>query len=256
MRGFAIRRAGFDRGLAFVDVTEAREIERLKTEFVAIASHELRTPLTGIVGFSELLAASADVPEVQRAWAGRISDESRRLATIVDDLLVVAAIEDGGMRDEGEDIDLDSLVRDAIDTASHRTERHVIRLEGVTSPPVRGGGRMVQEVLENLIENAIKYSPDGGPITVRVEPKEDHVEVTVIDEGLGIPRTEIPRLFSKFHRIHRPDHADIRSTGLGLYVVREYVVAMGGHVWAESTPGKGSAFHFTLPLAGEATTAA
>ena len=248
--GFSVedRLSGLERGYIFADVTDARQVERLKSEFVAIASHELRTPLTGMLGFSSLLAESEDLPEAERRWAALIQRESSRLSDIVTALLNVSRIESGEIDVERAPIRIEEVIEGVVATFSGASNEHTLRVEGPTDAVVLGDGGKLTEVLGNLVDNAIKYSPKGGEVVIRCVPRPGELEVRVQDSGLGVPELELPKLFTRFHRVRRPEYEDIRSTGLGLYLVRQYMEHMGGSVGVESVEGAGSTFHFSVPL--------
>ena len=225
------------------------EVDQLKSEFVALASHELRTPLTGIFGFSELLSDSEEITEEQRKWAAHIHGEAGRLAEIVEDLLDVASIESGDIELASDAVEFEDVIATVIESHAHSTDRHGFEVDCPGGVVVQGDGSRLIEVLGNLVENAIKYSPDGGSVWIRGEETDHALSVSVRDEGLGIPKHELPRLFTRFHRIPRPEHENIRSTGLGLYIVKQLVERMRGEVGVQSVEGDGSTFWFTVPLA-------
>jgi PAS domain S-box-containing protein len=232
------------------DIAVARELDQMKTEFVALASHELRTPLTGIYGFAQLLAASDLLPAEERGWADYIRIESERLTTITNELLNVSRIESGEFEFILDAVPLKELLHELVAPLeqAHPLHRFHIAIDGaVTAVADR---QKLAEIATNLLDNAVKYSPNGGDVHVGASASGRLTEVTVTDTGLGIPAEEIPKLFTRFHRIYRPDHETIRSTGLGLYVVRKLVEGMAGEVCVESELGVGSTFRVTLP-AGE-----
>ncbi len=229
------------------DVERALELDRLKSEFLGLASHELRTPLTGIYGFSELLQYSNDIPDLEKAWANHINAEAVRLRDIIDALLNVSRIESGPFA-----VDLEAVpLRETVDAAlrsrvASPDGRHRLTIDIDTALVVVAHRQRLLEVVENLVGNAIKYSPDGGRITVRGFLDGDQVRLDVADEGLGIPSDAIPTLFDRFKRVDAPDRAQIRGTGLGLYIVKRYVESFQGAVEVESRLTKGSTFSVTM----------
>jgi len=255
--GFTVadERAGSQRGYIFTDVTEARQVDRMKSEFVAIASHELRTPLTGMLGFAGMLAESEDLAGQEHSWALRIQQESARLANIVTDLLNVSKIESGDVDVVDESVAIGAVIEGVLGTFGQASGTHELSTAGTIDARVRGDPAKLTEVLGNLVDNAIKYSPDGGKVVIRCVPGPDVVQVSVEDQGLGVPAAELENLFSRFHRIARPDYDGIRSTGLGLYLVRQYIERMGGAVEVESVEGVGSTFRFSVPLDRESANA-
>ncbi|MEW6033594.1 MAG: GAF domain-containing protein [Chloroflexota bacterium] len=254
---FVIEREGRRLGMGAVlrDVTKEREVDRMKTEFISIASHELRTPMTGVYGFAELLMMRApELSEEHRHWVNTIHSESQRLSEIVEDFLNVSRIEAGRLSLKPERLAMEPLLREVVGKFIRSHPRHQFEVVvGWDTPEVRvDRGKLVQ-VLVNLVDNAVKYSPAGGPVEVRAERVEGEktVVIGVADRGLGIPEEEMPRLFSRFHRVTRRETAGLRGTGLGLYIVRSLVEMMGGRVWVESKAGEGSTFYVSLPVAIE-----
>ncbi|HEY3614748.1 MAG TPA: GAF domain-containing protein [Gaiellales bacterium] len=238
------------RVLAMRDISEVRALEQLKSDFVATVSHELRTPLTSIYGFAEtLLREDASFGEEDRASFVRyIASEAERLNRLVDGLLSAARLETGAVGLTLAPVDVAAVARDVAPWAGGRSEQHKLAL---VLPP---GGALaeadadrVRQVLINLIDNAIKYSPDGGTVTVRVRKRRRVVELRVSDEGIGISERDQRNLFQKFFRVDAAMSRGIRGIGLGLYLVRGFVTAMGGRIWVESEQGKGSTFVVELP---------
>ena len=243
--GWTSRRAG---RLA-LDIERAREIDRAKSEFIALASHELRTPLTGIVGFSQLLTTRLESQSEEHEWAGHVHDESRRLSRLVDDMLDVSRIEAGKLEVTIEPVVLVEVVRQAVATVGAPSTTHPVEISGDESLLVLVDRDRLVQVVANLVENALKYSPDGGRITIECARRDDRVAVSVADEGLGVPPESLEHLFERFHRVDSPDRLGIHGTGPGLYVVRELVEAMGGEVGVESSAGAGSTFTIMLMAA-------
>ena len=232
------------------DISEVRALEQLKSDFVATVSHELRTPLTSIYGFAEtLLREDASFGEEDRASFVRyIASETERLNRLVESLLSAARLETGAVGLQLAPVDVAAVARDVAPWAGARSEQHKLAL---VLPP---GGALaeadadrVRQVLINLIDNAIKYSPDGGTVTVRVRKRRRVVELRVSDEGIGISERDQRNLFQKFFRVDAAMSRGIRGIGLGLYLVRGFVTAMGGRIWVESEHGKGSTFVVELP---------
>jgi len=238
---------------AFRDVTEERRLERLKSDFVATVSHELRTPLAAVYGAALTLVGRdlAGHDEIQRALVAQIAEQSARLAAIVEDILLTGELEAGRLRLEPAEVDPLALARAAVETARARLGAHA-ELELVASEDVgsiKADAGRLRQVLDNLIENAIKYSPAEGRTEVRVEADERSVSIVVADHGIGIPPEEHERIFQKFYRLD-PEQADgVGGSGLGLYVCRELVERMDGRVLVDSAPGRGSTFTVELPRA-------
>jgi PAS domain S-box-containing protein len=236
---------------AFRDISSERAVEQMKSDFVATVSHALRTPLTSIYGFAEtMLRRDLDFGEDERAtFLGYIASESERLIRIVDDLLSVARLDAGTLGVGLVPTDVAAVVREAVARfASTLDGRHRFEVdlpEGgltATADPVR-----LAEVLQHLVDNAIKYSPDGGTVTISGRRKTDTVEIRVADEGVGIPAADQPRIFTKFFRVH--EGAELTDgPGIGLFLARGLLAAMNGRIAVESEEGKGSSFLFELPV--------
>ena len=221
---------------------------RARSEFVAVISHELKNGLTGMAGFAEMIRDfDLDLPTVKE-YAGDILDDAHRMSRMLAELLELARLESGQMRLQVAPADLNNLV-----------ETQVRRLVAARAPVVFEMGplpavlcdpdRTIQ-VVANLLSNALKYSPDGGRILVRTRAGSGFAEVTVQDEGLGIPPDELEHVFERFHRVDKGVAGKITGTGLGLAISREISHLQGGRLSVESTYGRGSTFTFTIPLAG------
>lgn len=240
-------------GALLRDVTKEREVDRMKTEFISIASHELRTPMTAIFGFAELLLMRAkSLPEDQLKWVGTIHRESQRLSNIIEDLLNVSRIEAGRLSLNMSPVSVEPMAQDVMGQLGPLYPSHKLSLEiepGI--PDVLADGVKLQQVLYNLVDNALKYSPQGGPVTLsaNVQKSSETVVISVRDCGLGIPESGIPKLFTRFQRIERPETTGTRGTGLGLYIAKSLVEMMKGRIRVDSTVGVGSTFSVSLPIA-------
>jgi len=241
---------------AFRDISTDRMVEQVKSDFVAAVSHALRTPLTSIYGFAETLLRQ-DVlfgEEERRIFLGYIASESERLTAIVDQLLNVARLDAGDLHVEPVPIDVGSVVSELIETVEEAgaVDGHRLEIDLPTEPLAAEADReKLRQVFSILVENALKYSPDGGKVTVAARRTSDGVEVRVVDEGAGIPVAEQERIFRKFYRAESTVRNGAGGTGLGLFIARELVTAMGGRIWVESAEGEGSSFAFELPVARE-----
>ena len=238
---------------AFRDLTEERGLEQLRADFVSTVSHELRTPLAAIYGASRtLLRGDIDLGEDKRVTLLEvIGNEADRLARTVNDILWASRLDSGTLRVNVESCDASELVREVVDAARvHLPERITLAvwdtepLPGISCDPDKA-----RQVLANLVDNAAKYSPDGGVVEVRLARQPSAVRFSVRDEGLGIPAAELRRIFEKFYRVDPNLSRGIGGTGLGLYICKELVRRMGGHIWVESREGEGSTFAFELPIA-------
>ncbi len=238
---------------AFRDVSRERVVDQMKSDFVSTVSHELRTPLTSIYGFAETLQRTdVDFTQTERETFLRyISRESERLIRIVDDLLNVARLEAGTLEVELQATAVATAVQEAVTTANVDEDgRHRFSVQIQPADlSVRADPEKLSQVLANLLDNAITYSPEGGTITVAARARPGVAEITVSDEGIGIAEADQQRVFSKFFRSERA--AGGHGTGLGLFLVRGLVAAMGGRIWLASEEGHGARFTFDLPLAGE-----
>jgi PAS domain S-box-containing protein len=238
---------------AFRDLTDVRRLEELKASFIATASHELRTPLAAVYGAAQtLLRHDFALDEGGRdRFVSLIADESERLGRIVNEILLASQLDAGRLDLEAEPFDAAELVERVVEATRAYAPPGVKVGHGVADgvPLVEADRDKVRQVLVNLVENAIKYSPDGGVIEVGVEPHEGNVIFHVRDEGLGIPVDEQSRVFEKFYRVDPQMTRGVGGTGLGLYICNELVGRMGGHIWLESKPGEGSTFLFELPAA-------
>ena len=243
--------AAVGRGFFFTDITASKHVDRMKNEFIGLASHELRTPLTGILGFSELQLTQPDSPQA-RTWTSQINREARRLTRIVDSMLNVSRLEAGTLEISNEEIELGELLADVADAVrGERSPAHRLHFQpDAMEARLRGDRGKLTQVLINLVSNALKYSPDGGPVEVSSAQNDAETTIAVSDQGLGIPADQLTGLFQRFHRVSSAGREAIRGTGLGLYLVRQLVEAMGGRVTVASEPGVGSTFTVVLPTAG------
>jgi PAS domain S-box-containing protein len=259
-----IRLGGTRMVTAFVrDLTDRKEVEaerarrmaqeevvRAKDELVSVVSHELRTPLVSLVGFTELMLVRDFAEAERREFLTIILEEGRRLTSLINDFLDLQRMESGGLRIAPEPMQLDRVVLRAVEAAGEDPERPILVDLPDDLPTVLADDDRVAQVLANLLSNARKYSPAGGPIELQVRAYERHVAVNVRDHGLGIPENALPQLFEKFYRVDNSDRREIGGTGLGLAICRQIVGAHGGRITAESAGlGKGSTFRFTLPIA-------
>jgi len=234
------------------DITRMRRLEQAKSDFVSTVSHELRTPLTSIKAYTAtLLREDVDFnPQTQREFLRIIEEETDRLTRLISDLLDVSRIESGKMELKVRRFDFLELLKIVLEKVMSQTDIHTLRTELPEDlPPVEADPDKIEQVLLNLLGNAVKYSPQGGEIEVVVREYPGKLECAIRDHGVGIPREHLGRIFEKFSRVDNRATRGIGGTGLGLYITRSIVEAHGGTIWAESAPGQGSVFHFTLPLA-------
>ena len=236
------------------DVTELRRLERVRQDFVANVSHEFKTPLTAIQGFAEtLLAGALDDPENNRRFLEIIRNHAMRLARLTNDLLKLARIEAGKMELEFSSVGLLELIEACTETTLLKANRKEITLE-ITVPPqlpaVRGDAALLRDVLQNLLDNAIQYTPPRGHISVAASAGPREAVITVADTGIGIPPEHRDRVFERFYQVDPARSGTAgRGTGLGLAIVKHAIAALGGTVRLESTVGKGTTVTCLLPQA-------
>ncbi len=237
--------------VVFHDISRLKELERIRQDFVANVSHELRTPLTTIKGYTETLLEGAWKEEVAYPFIQVIKRHADRLTNIVEDLLALSKIESKALQLRTEQLSVSALIEDAVGFAIERAEKKKISVSRDDIPPaltVCGDRDYLEQVLINLLDNAIKYTPEGGKIAISANEKGDREVLFLIkDDGIGIPREDLSRIFERFYRVDKGRSKELGGTGLGLSIVKHIVQAHGGKVWAESRLGKGSSFYFTLP---------
>jgi two-component system phosphate regulon sensor histidine kinase PhoR len=237
----------------FADVTDMRRLETVRRDFVANVSHELRTPVASVRLAAETLQGDAvHDPALVRQFVDIIDRNAERLQRLVEDLLEISRIESRGLQLDPEPLVVAQVVEHGLSLFRERAERGQIRTGSRVVPglpPVLADRRALEQVLCNLIDNAIKYSPAGAAVSVGAEVEGRHLRVAVRDTGPGIAAQHLPRLFERFYRVDPGRSRDLGGTGLGLSIVKHLVEAMGGSVRVESQVGAGSCFSFTLPLA-------
>lgn len=237
----------------FHDATERRRLERVRRDFVANVSHELRTPLTAIKGYVEtLLEDGMEDREQARDFLRVIQRHGNRLQMLLDDLMELARIESGPVRAEAESVDLRSVaLRGVQSVETQAAEKRVSLKTDVPEDfaPLWAAPESLERVLTNLLDNAVKYNREGGSVTVEALAEKEEVQVRVRDTGVGIPSSELPRIFERFYRVDKSRSRALGGTGLGLSIVKHLVEGWGGKVWAESVLNRGSTFTFTVPRA-------
>lgn len=241
----------------FRDITHEVEVDRLKSEFVATVSHELRTPMTAIKGYIDLLmlGATGVLNDTQDHFLGIVRGNIDRLNVLVDDLLDISRIEAGRISIEAQPIDLREVAQDILSETLSRSQTEGKQMELALDAPeklplVAGDSARVRQILDNLVDNAYCYTPQGGQIRVSIQQKDGELQVDVHDNGVGISAEDQGRIFDRFFRGEHPFVLATPGTGLGLPIVRELVEMHKGRLWMTSAgvPGKGSTFSFTLPI--------
>lgn len=257
-----IGRMGSGAIIVFRDITKENAEERAQAEFISTASHEMRTPVASIEGYLGLALnpATAQIDEKARDFIGKAHESAQHLGRLFQDLLDITKADDGRLSNNPKVVDIISFTRDVVESLHSKAEEKKLRLFfKPADPSAEGGVRNVEpvfyadldsdhlrEVLANLIENAIKYTL-SGEVIVDVQGNEEHIVVSIKDSGIGIPAEDIPHLFQKFYRVDNTDTREIGGTGLGLYLCRKLVEAMGGRIWVDSEYKKGSTFSVEVP---------
>ena len=235
------------------DISELKRLEQVRTDFAANVSHELKTPLTSIRGFVETLEAGAiDNPEMAHKFLRIIMLETERLTRLINDILSISKLESGDTEVSVERIRLDKMAYDVADMLTiQASEKNVTIHSRMNSKPVyiMGNPDRVEQMLINLIENAVKYNKEGGSVTVQVFANEEEASITISDTGIGIDEDHLPRLFERFYRVDKGRSRAMGGTGLGLAIVKHIVRSMNGEIEVHSKLGEGTEFLITLPIA-------
>lgn len=249
------------------NLEQVQQLDRLKSRFLSMASHELKTPLTSISGLSQVLLrrmkrrmeqgwpSQTEWQDEQLAHIDRLellNSQTARLGRLIDELLDVSRIESGKLDFHWAPVDLSELVSEVVDRLRLTTSTHTIELDvdGAMDQPVNADRDHLEQVLDNLVSNAIKFSPEGGPIRVAVRAMSDEVVLSIQDAGVGIEPGQLDAIFGLFYQAEDPVSRKTGGMGLGLFISREIVTRHGGRIWAESAPQRGSTFNVSLPLAG------
>lgn len=235
----------------FYDISEIRDLERQREEFISVVAHDLKGAMTIIRGYSGLLLRSKDkfglTPSLEKA-IDTIADQTRRLDRMIDDLLDVSRIEARRLKLEKRPVDLVSLIQDVVGRTQEMTRGHQVTSEvRDTIPAIYVDPDRIEQIMTNLLSNAAKYSYPETPIIVDVERREGEVMVSVTNAGPGIKREDVPKLFTRFYRTEAAQLEKAPGLGLGLYITKGLVEAHGGRIWVESEPGRYTTFHFTVP---------
>ena len=233
------------------DLTEVRRVDQVRRDFVANVSHELRTPIAAVKSALEALRAGAqDDPQARDLFLARAEEETERMARLVEELLELSRLEAGVDVFVPQPVDLATVLSRAVERMAPRAREAGLGLAlqlPPRLPPVRGDAERLERAVLNLLDNAIKFTPAGGSVTVTAAEGDGGVVLTVRDTGVGIEPADLPRIFERFYKADRSRRRP--GAGLGLAIVKHIVEAHGGRVWAESSPGQGSAFSIFLPLA-------
>lgn len=234
--------------ILLVDVTEKVEREQLRREFSANVSHELKTPLTSISGFAEIMQDGFVKDEDVKVFAGRIYKEAQRLIRLVGDVIRISRLDEGGLPYQWEKLDLYSLTHDIFSTLHEAAEKQEVHMYMEGGSTVLDTVPMImEEVLYNVCDNAVKYNHRGGEVFVRLKDEGDAVRVNVRDTGIGIPKEDQERIFERFYRVDKSHSREIGGTGLGLSIVKHGVKTLNGRLWLNSEPGQGTEIIMEFP---------
>ena len=232
------------------DITEEKRVETIKKDFVANVSHELRTPLASIKGYSEtLLDGGMEDQKTLREFLRVIDRHATRMARLIDDLLILSRLESHQMTIVSAPVDIrDLVVTTAKGFEKQAGDKGIKMAYGVPEglPRVLGDRDRLEQVVVNLLDNAIKYTPSGGTVSVAASNSGDWVRVEIRDTGIGIPAGDIPRIFERFYRVDKARSRELGGTGLGLAIVKHIIQGHNGRMQVESTPGQGSVFSFSI----------
>ncbi|NJP37949.1 cell wall metabolism sensor histidine kinase WalK [Alkalicoccus luteus] len=251
---------GAENGLIAVlhDVTEQERVEEERREFVANVSHELRTPLTSMKSYLEALQDGAvNDPDIAPQFLEVTSNETDRMIRLVNDLLQLSKMDSKDYSVSVAEIDAPQLVNHVIDRFEMTTKNQEIQFKRRIPEQeitVQGDRDKLMQLMDNIVSNAVKYSPEGGTINVSLKQEQERLVVSVKDEGVGIPKENIPHVFDRFYRVDKARSRNLGGTGLGLAIAKEIAMAHGGNIWVSSEWGKGTTFSFSLPYAQEVVT--
>jgi PAS domain S-box-containing protein len=231
------------------DITERKELEKRKDDFINMASHELKTPVTSMKVFNQITKKLATKGEIKRSlyYFSKIDDQMNKLSKLIGELLNLSRIQAGKLELQKEAFDLDHLIKDTVENVKTTTTKHTLQIKGKIRMQIFADPDRVGQVLINLLTNAIKYSPQGGKIIVTVENKDDVVLIAVQDFGIGIAKENQAKIFDRFYQVTDPAEKTFPGLGIGLYIAAEIIKRHGGTIQVKSAKGKGSTFSFTLP---------
>jgi PAS domain S-box-containing protein len=232
------------------DITELIELDRMKDDFIKVAAHELRTPVTIVKGYAQAIGRTKHITDEQReSMLAAINEGSNRITRVVEDLLDISQLQIGKLSINEERLDLGDLVENVVHHMAPFAPKNPMHLRKINGLYVNGDESRLKQVVKHLLENAIKFSPEGGPIDITLEQSDHEAIVAIRDQGVGIPKDRQTHIFERFYRAHTGTPFDYGGMGVGLYISHEIVHAHHGRIWFKSEEGKGSTFFFALPLA-------
>jgi two-component system phosphate regulon sensor histidine kinase PhoR len=242
--------------IVFRDVSREREIERMKADFVSSISHELRTPLTSIKAYTATVLRDPDMDDKTRNdFLAIVDEESNRLAKLIEDLLEISRIESGTIELTQERVDIVPIIDHVSVALKALADKKEIQLEtdinGEELPHIQGDASKIESVITNLVNNAIKFTPEQGKVKISAEHQGEELVIRVSDSGIGIPKTDLLKIFDRFYRVYRPG-TEIQGTGLGLAIVKQIITMHNGRVEVDSEEGEGTTFTIFLPLNAQA----
>ncbi len=231
------------------EVEKLRELDEMKSEFVHTVSHELKTPLTAIIGGTEILLFSEDLDTETREIVEIVDEGAKRLKSLISDLLDLSTLESGQVDLNEDEHRIAEVAEETLALLVNRGPCTLVREFEPDIPRILFDRAKIKQVMENLVSNAIKYSPDGGTVVLRIFTTADnHQQVSICDQGIGIPAAQLGNVFQKFFRVDSSNTAEIEGTGLGLSITKHIIEMHGGTIWVESVVGEGSTFNFKLPI--------
>lgn len=239
--------------LLILDITERRQTEKMRREFSANVSHELKTPLTAILGYAELIQSGMAKPEDVARFAENIRKEAGRLITLIEDIMHLSGLDERGKELVKQPLDLGEAAKRAADRLKERAARRRVCLDVSAAPAgILGVPAVVEELIYNLLDNAIKYNKDGGSVSVQVAQKDDQAVLLVADTGIGIAPEDLERIYERFYRVDKSHAKQTGGTGLGLSIVKHAAALHKAVIHTESTPGEGTVIEVCFPLANQA----
>ncbi|MBW3538541.1 PAS domain S-box protein [Candidatus Parcubacteria bacterium] len=235
------------------DITERKQLERQKDDFIRMASHELKTPVTSVKLYAQSLQRRLRrLGDTEAAASlGKVTGQLDRLNVLINALLDLSRVETGKMSLNLEEADLNEVIGNAVSQAAIVSPGHQITVQGRLPQPIYADKVRLGQAITNLISNAVKYSPQGGPVLVEVEPAAEAVTVRVVDRGIGISKQQLGKVFDRYHRVYKQDGKIFSGLGIGLYITAEIIKLHRGKIGVESEEGRGSTFYITLPLSSE-----